>query len=153
MYGTGFGFYRDEEGKLIRKESNFGLIVGKDVEVGLNSVIDNGSYRNTEIGDGTKIDNLVHVAHNCIIGKHCLIVAGTILGGSSEIGDFTHIGLNASIKEHIKIGNHCIIGAGSVVVKDVPDNTIVAGCPAKPLEKCNLTPKELWNMAGIKKDV
>lgn len=150
MHGTGFGYYRDEDGKLIKKESNCSLFVGKDVDIGLNTIIDNGSYRNTVIGEGTKIDNLVHISHNVIVGKHCIITAGCVFGGSSEFGDYSYIGLNSTVKDHVKIGKHCIIGAGSVVINNLPDNSIVAGAPAKPITS-NLTEKELFNMAFVRK--
>ena len=133
--GYGFGFTRDERGKLKRKPNNFGVKIGKDVEVGLYTCIDKGSYRDTVIGEGTKLDNLIHVGHNAIIGKHCLIVAGSVIGGSVEIGDYTFIGMNVSIKEHVKIGKNCIIGAGSVVLNDVPSGQVWVGNPARYLKE------------------
>ena len=147
--GYGFGYKRLENGKLIRKENNFDIDIGQDVDIGLYSCIDKGSYRNTVIGEGTKIDNLVHIAHNAIIGKHCLIVAGTIIGGSAEIGDFCFIGMNSSIKDHVKIGKHVIVGAGSVVIHDVEDYDIVAGNPAKSVkDKVTLTPEQIFQLVG-----
>lgn len=146
----GFGYNRDKDGKLIRKGNTGDILVKKDVEIGRFTCIDKGSYRDTVIGEGTKLDNLVHIGHNAIIGNHCLIVAGTVVGGSCEIGDFSYVGMNVSIKDHVKIGKRCIVGAGSVVVKDVPDYDIVAGNPAVSIKsKCKIEGLALYNMIGI----
>ena len=149
MIGNGFGYTRSDTGELIKKPSSFGVSIGNNVDIGINTVIDSGSYRDTVIGEGTKIDNLCHIAHNVIIGKHCLIVAGTVLGGSVEIGDYSYLGLNSSVKDHVKIGSHCIIGAGSTVIYDIPDNSVVAGNPAKHIRN-NLTDKQKFEMAYVR---
>lgn len=149
MLKTGFGYFRNRDGRLLKKQSDYETKIENDVEIGLNTVIDNGSYRDTVIGEGTKIDNLVHIGHNAIIGKHCLLVAGTVVGGSAEIGDFSYLGMNCSIKDHVKIGKHCLVGAGSVVVHDIPDYDIVAGNPAKSIkDKVTLKDSERFNMVG-----
>ena len=148
MLNSGFGYFRNDKGILIKKESNYSKKIGDDVDIGINTVIDNGSYRDTIIGNGTKIDNLVHIGHNAVIGEHCLIVAGTVIGGSVQVGSFTYIGMNVSVKDHVKIGIHCIIGAGSVVIKDVDDYSIIAGNPAKQI-KTNLSAKQLHDMAHV----
>src|SRR5690606_40149293 len=111
------------------------VVIENDVEIGSNTYIDSAAQDSTIIGEGTKIDNLVHVAHGVKIGKHCLVVAGAVIGGSSVIGDYNFIGMNASIKEKVRIGNNCIIGAGAVVLKDVEDNSVMVGNPAKLLRK------------------
>ena len=98
-------------------------------------VIDRGSWRDTVIGSGTKINNLVHIAHNVITGKHCLIAAGAKICGSVDIGNFAEIWTGANIKEHIKIGEGAVIGMGAVVIRDVPPHTTVVGNPARKLEK------------------
>ena len=147
--GSGFGFKRDKNGKLTRNEHKWGINMFHDVEIGRLTNIDRGSYRYTEIGEGTKIDSLVHIGHNAIIGRHCLIVSGAVIGGSAEIGDYTYIGENASIKQHIKIGHHVIVGQGAVVIKDVPDYDIVAGNTAKSIkDKVTLTDEERFRMVG-----
>ena len=147
--GSGFGFKRNKSGELKRNEHPFSVIFGEDVEIGRLTNIDRGSWRSTSIGKGTKIDSLVHIGHNAIIGKHCLLVSGCVIGGSAEIGDYSYIGMNAVIKQHIKIGNHTIIGAGSIVINDVPFHEIMAGNPAVSIRnKVNLTDEERFRMVG-----
>lgn len=130
----GFGFERDDNGNykipLSRREHHFSVVIGDGVEIGSNSVVHRGRWRDTEIGEGTKIDSLVHVAHNVQIGKHCLVVAGTVLGGSVTIGDNCFIGENVSIKQGITIARNVTIGMGSVVRHHIIEpNSTWAGNP------------------------
>ena len=143
-FGSGFGFTRDKDGILHRKPHPFDVTIGKNVEIGRFTNIDKGSWRDTTIGEGTKIDSHVHIGHNVIIGKHCLLVAGTIVGGSAEIGYFCFIGENASIRQHIKIGNHVMIGMGAVVINNVEDNDIIAGNPAKSIKNKVTNVPDWW---------
>lgn len=142
--GSGFGFTRDTVGKLHRKDHPFQVILGRDVEIGRYTSIDKGSWRDTIIGNGTKIDSLVHIGHNARIGKHCLVVAGTVVGGSCNIGDYCFLGENCSIRQHITIGDHVMVGMGAVVLKDVPDNDIIAGNPAKSIKNKVNNIKKWW---------
>jgi UDP-3-O-[3-hydroxymyristoyl] glucosamine N-acyltransferase len=130
----GFGFEPDEDGNLEFFPHFCGVIIGENVRIGSYSCVDRGNMRDTIIGDNVKIDNLVHVAHNVKIGKNTMVVAGTVLCGSVEIGDSCFIGANSVIRQHLKIGNNSIIGMGSVVTKNVPDNEIWAGNPARKLK-------------------
>lgn len=127
---SGFGYVKDNDGSWFEMPHFGSVVFGPGVQIGNNNNIDRGVIGDTVIGEGTKIDSLVHVAHNCQIGKRCLIVAGAIIGGSVEIGDHSFIGMNASIKQKVKIGKNCIIGAGAVVLNDVPDGETWAGVPA-----------------------
>lgn len=132
--GAGFGYEYDESGALIPMPHLGNVIIGDNVTLHNNVCIDRAVTGSTVIGEGTKIDNLVHVAHGVHIGKHCLIVSGVVLGGRCDIGDYCFIGMNACIKQHVKIGRNCVIGAGAVVTKDIPDNQIWVGNPAKYLK-------------------
>lgn len=129
----GFGFARDKDGSLIRMPHIGTIILGKSVEIGAYTCIDKGCLTDTVIGDGTKIDNLVHVAHGVVIGKDCWIAAGAVLGGSARLGDCVEVGINASILPHVSVGDRARIGAGAVVTKNVPPNQTWAGNPAKEL--------------------
>lgn len=129
--GVGFGMEYDEHGNIIQIPHLGGVEIGDGVCIHNNVCIDRGVTSNTIIGGGTCIDNLVHVAHGCKIGRNSLIVAGTVLGGSCTIGDYVFIGMNVCIKQHVRIGNNCVIGMGAVVTKDIPDNQVWIGSPAK----------------------
>ena len=144
----GFAYERDEN--ELHKFPHFGrVLIGNDVEICANSHIAKGSLSDTVIGNGTKIDSLVHISHNVSIGKNCEITAGAVIGGSAEVGDYTWIGLNATIKDHVKIGNNVIVASGASVIHDIPSNDIVAGVPAKSIKnKVNATSDELFLMAG-----
>jgi len=86
----------------------------------------------TIIGLNTKIDNLVHIAHNVKIGKNCIIVAHSLLGGSSILDDNVYIAMSATIRDSIKIGRNAIVGMGAVVTNNVADEETVIGVPAHP---------------------
>jgi UDP-3-O-[3-hydroxymyristoyl] glucosamine N-acyltransferase len=131
----GFGYERNEKGEIEKFPHIGGVIIGNDVDIGANTCIDRGSLEDTVIGDGTKIDNLVHVGHNAKIGKHVLITALSLIGGSAEIGDYATIWSAAVIKDHVRIGHHAIIGAGAVVIKDVKPYETVVGVPARNIEQ------------------
>ncbi len=125
--GPGFGYELDEDGTQFPIIHHGWVFLDNGVEIHNNVCIDRGVVGATVIGSGTKIDNLVHIAHGVKIGKNCLIVAGTVIGGSSVIGDNCFIGINASIKNKIRIGNNVTIGMGAVVTKDVPDGVTIVG--------------------------
>lgn len=148
----GFAYERDKKTLELERFPHIGGVrIGDNVEICANSSIARGSISDTVIGDGTKLDALVHVAHNVIIGRNCELTAGTIIGGSTIIGDTSWMGLNCTLKNKIKIGNKVIVGAGACVIHDVPDEDIVAGVPAKSIKHKVISDK-LFLMAGQRSD-
>jgi len=148
----GFAFERDE--KNLYRFPHFGrVLIGDDVEICANSHIAKGSLSDTVIGDGTKIDSLVHISHNVSVGKNCEITAGAVIGGSAKIGNSAWIGLNATVKDQIKVGDNVIVASGASVIHNVPNHDIVAGVPAKSIKnKVNEVSDKLFLMAGQKSD-
>jgi UDP-3-O-[3-hydroxymyristoyl] glucosamine N-acyltransferase len=108
------------------------VIVQDDVEIGAGSTIDRGALRDTMIGEGTKIDNLVQIAHNVTMGRHCVVAAQTGISGSVAVGDFVVMGGKVGIVDHVVIGTGAMIAAGSGVMSDVPPGAKWAGAPAGP---------------------
>jgi UDP-3-O-[3-hydroxymyristoyl] glucosamine N-acyltransferase len=144
----GFAYERDPETLELERFPHIGgVTIRSNVEICANSSIARGSLSDTVIGDGTKLDALVHIAHNVVIGRNCELTAGTIIGGSTTLGDTCWTGLNSTLKNKIKIGNKVIVGAGALVIHDVPDEDIVAGVPAKSI-KSKVTSDKLFLMAG-----
>ena len=132
---VGFGHLINENGAYENFPHFGSVIIEDEVEIGANTTIDSGALEDTIIKKGTKIDNLVHVAHNVEIGGNSLITAGVIIGGSVKIGHNAWLGINCSIKDGITLGNNVTIGMGSVVIRNVPDNSDLFGIPAIPKEK------------------
>ncbi len=127
----GFGFILSEEGHV--KKPQVGSVVIEDrVEIGANCTIDRAMLDATVVGEGTKLDNLVHLAHNVVVGKHCLIMAGVMVGGSTTIGDFCVISGNSTIRDNLSIGSRVMVVGHSAVAEDVHDNQTVFGYPAMP---------------------
>ena len=127
----GFGYVLDAGAH--RKVPQVGnVIIGDDVELGANVTIDRGALGPTIIGKGTKIDNLVQIAHNVKIGEHCIIVAQTGIAGSSQLGKYNVIGGQVGIAGHLKFGNQVTVAAQSGVMHDIPDGETWFGSPAQP---------------------
>ena len=94
-------------------------LVGNNIEIKANCSITGGSLKSTIMGCGTKINGLVHIAHNTAIGKNCQITAGAVIGGSVSIGDNSWLGLNCTLKHKIKVGQRAIVGSGASVISDI----------------------------------
>lgn len=129
--GEGFGFERDQTGRLINFPHVGGVIIGNGVDIGANTCIDRGTFGDTMIGDGARIDNLAHISHNVRVGAHAVVVTQTTICGSVEIGEGAWVSPNASVLNQRKIGRGAMVGMGAVVLTDVPDCAVVAGNPAK----------------------
>ena len=133
--GDGFGFAFDDKGMPIKVEHFGGVSIGDRVEIGANTCIDRGTIDNTCLEDDVKIDNLVHIAHNAIIRKGSLVVAGAVICGSAELGEESYVAPGGIVKNQLKIGGHSLVGLGAVVTKPVDEYSVVAGVPAKEIRK------------------
>lgn len=127
----GFGYRPSEDGKGLVKIPQIGnVIIGNAVEIGANSTVDRAKFSSTIIGDGCKIDNLVQIAHNCVLGRSCIMAGSSGLAGSVTLGDGVIIGGSASIKDHLSIGSGAVVGGGSGVMNNVAAGKSVVGYPA-----------------------
>jgi UDP-3-O-[3-hydroxymyristoyl] glucosamine N-acyltransferase len=108
------------------------VIIQDGVEIGANSTVDRGAIRDTVIGEGTKIDNLVQIAHNVEIGRHCVLAAYTGISGSCSIGDYVMMGGRVGVTDNITIGAGAMIAAGSGVMSNIPAGEKWGGAPAQP---------------------
>lgn len=127
----GFGFAMGPKGHM--KVPQVGrVIIQDDVEIGANSSIDRGASRDTVIGEGTKIDNLVQIGHNCVIGRHCVIVSQVGIAGSTTLEDFVVLGGQVGLAGHLTIGMGAQVAAQSGVAGDIPRGARYGGYPAQP---------------------
>jgi UDP-3-O-[3-hydroxymyristoyl] glucosamine N-acyltransferase len=146
--GDGFGFASGPEGhRPIRHVG--GCVLEDDVQVGANSCIDRGSLDDTVIGAGTKIDNLVHLAHNVRTGRGCLIMAGVGVAGSTRMGDGVILAGQVGVTGHITLGDGVRVSAQSGVGQDVPDRTDMGGSPARRQRDYLRAQSALYRVAKI----
>jgi len=133
----GFGFGNEVDGTPVRIPHLGSVEIGNYVEIGNFTAIARGTLKNTIIRSHVKIDNLVHIAHNCVIGEKTMIIACAEVSGSSVVGENCWLGVGCSTMQKISIGADCVIGIGAVILKDVPSGAVMAGNPAKILRTKN----------------
>ena len=126
----GFGYEKDGD-KWVKVPQVGGVNIANDVEIGSNTTIDGGCLESTQIESGVKIDNFIHIAHNCKIKKNTLIAGGVLIGGSSEVGENCIVAGDVSIAHNVKVGDNSIVLAKSGVTKDLPNQSKVSGYPAQ----------------------
>jgi UDP-3-O-[3-hydroxymyristoyl] glucosamine N-acyltransferase len=128
-YGFGYGFV-DQRHELSAQLGQ--VVLGADVEIGAGTTIDRGTYGPTVIGEGTKIDDLVMVAHNCRIGRHNMLCSQVGIAGSTTTGDYVVMAGQVGVRDHVHIGRGAVLGAMAGVSNDVPDGSRMIGIPATP---------------------
>ena len=129
----GFGFAMGPKGHI--KVPQIGrVIIQDDVEIGANSTVDRGALKDTIIGEGSKIDNLVQIGHNVVVGRHCVLVAAVAIAGSTELGEFVVVGGQTAIAGHLKIGSGAQIAGAAGVHNNIPAGERWAGTPARPFK-------------------
>ena len=139
----GFGYAENEKGEFEKFPHIGVVIIGDRVELGASVCIDRGTLSDTKIGDGTKINNLVHIAHNVQIGANCVIAAQAMISGGVKIGDNSWIAPCVCIRDGIEIGQKALLGMGAVVIRPVPMNDVVVGVPAKSIKNKKIIRREV----------
>ena len=151
----GFGYKSGPAGHVLSAQLGW-VELGDDVEIGANTTIDRGTYGATVIGAGTKVDNLVMIAHNCRIGRHAMICSQVGVAGSTTTGDFVVMAGQVGVRDHVHIGDRAILGARSGVSSDIPAGITVLGEPAIELRDRKLqlaTMSKLPEMRKTLKDL
>ena len=131
--GVGFGYEKDENGDYVIIPHVGNVVIENGVEIGNNTCVDRGVLGSTILKENCKIDNLVHIAHGVVVGRNALVIALALVAGSVEIGDNAWIAPSSSILQKVKIGKNAIIGMGAVVLKNIGENEVWVGNPAKKL--------------------
>jgi len=125
----GFGYIQDEKGTHVKIPQTGYVVIEDDVEIGANSTVDRATFKATIIKKGTKIDNLVQVAHNVTVGPHSILAAQTGIAGSTKVGEHVIMGGQVGVSDHLEIGDNVIAAAKSGITNSISKNTFVAGYP------------------------
>ncbi|HJQ79176.1 MAG TPA: UDP-3-O-(3-hydroxymyristoyl)glucosamine N-acyltransferase [Lacipirellulaceae bacterium] len=147
----GFG-YSQVGGRHVAAAQLGYVRIGSDVEIGAGTTIDRGTYGATSIGDGTKIDNLVQIAHNCQIGRHNLICSQVGIAGSTTTGDYVVMGGQAGVRDHVHIGTQAMLSAMAGITNDVPEGSVMMGIPATPEREQKLKQAALAKLPEMRQE-
>jgi UDP-3-O-[3-hydroxymyristoyl] glucosamine N-acyltransferase len=147
----GFGYSQSAGRHVLTPQLGY-VEVGNDVEIGAGTTIDRGTYGATRIGEGTKIDNQVQIAHNCRIGRHNLLCSQVGIAGSTSTGDYVVMGGQAGIRDHVHIGTGAMLSAMAGVSNDVPDGAVMMGIPATPIREQKLKLAALAKLPEMRKE-
>jgi UDP-3-O-[3-hydroxymyristoyl] glucosamine N-acyltransferase len=148
----GFG-YRLHDGRHVKVPQLGHVEIGDDVEIGACTTIDRGTFEVTRIGEGSKIDNLVQIGHNCRIGRHNLLVSQMGIAGSSTTGDYVVVAGQVGITDHVHLGDGVIVGAKAGVTKDVAPGLRMLGAPATPEQEQKRMLMTLARLPEIRRDL
>jgi UDP-3-O-[3-hydroxymyristoyl] glucosamine N-acyltransferase len=146
--GEGFG-YLSRAGTHERIPHVGACIIGDDVEIGSNTCVDRGSLDDTIIGQGSKLDNLVHVGHNVRIGERCLLMAGVGIAGSTRLGNEVVLAGHVGVTDHLTIGDRVQVAAKSGVTGDVPADKVLSGNPARSHRQVLRAQAALYRLAPL----
>ncbi len=149
-YGFGYELV-DGRHKLSAQLGN--VVLGTDVEIGAGTTIDRGTYGPTIIGDGTKIDDQVMIAHNCRLGRHNMLCSQVGVAGSSTTGDYVVLAGQVGVRDHVHIGSGTVVGAKGGIVNDVPDNSRYIGIPATPEREQKVQLAALFKLPEMRRQV
>ncbi|XAR53749.1 UDP-3-O-(3-hydroxymyristoyl)glucosamine N-acyltransferase [Bertholletia excelsa] len=131
----GFGFFVDEHGDMVKKPQTLKAVIEDRVEIGANTCVDRGSWRDTTIGSHIKIDNLVQIGHNAVVGKYCMLCGQVRIAGSVTIGDYVTLGGRVAVRDHVSIASKVCLAANSCVTKNVIEPGDSGGFPAIPIHE------------------
>ena len=149
----GFGFLMGDNGRYVGI-AQVGIVeLGDDVDVGANTTIDRARFGRTIVGEGTKIDNLIQLGHNVVVGRHCIIVAQSGIAGSTKVGDYATIAAQVGISGHLNIGSKSTLGAKTGVLSDIPENSTYWGMPAFPYKDATRQYAALKKLPALIKEV
>lgn len=131
----GFGFFHNAEGATVKKPQQLRVVMGDYVELGANSCVDRGSWRDTVIGNHVKVDNLVQIGHNAIVGDHCILCGHVALGGSSSLGHHVVMGGKSAVSDHVEVAAGSMLAGKTGVMKSITETGTYAGFPAEPVRE------------------
>lgn len=129
------------------------VVLGDDVEIGASTTIDRGTFGPTLIGEGTKIDDLVMIAHNCAIGRHNMLCSQVGIAGSTTTGDYVVMAGQVGVRDHVRIGHRAVLGAMAGVTNDVPDDARMIGIPATPEREQKVKQAALSKLPDMRRDL